>query len=162
MTEADVARIESELSVRLPAHYRAFVLAYPQSLREARWGHLQEPAFATFLFDDPEAVIETNRRFRQPDLLPVGHGESPWPDDYLIVGVPLPCHDVGDAYCVRLTGRSRSVWSFSYEEGGEFVRFSPSLADFERSVLELIELVNRGPTGHAEPGDAPNLPGTLT
>jgi hypothetical protein len=156
MTEADVARIESELGVRLPAHYRAFVLAYPQSLREARCGYPEEPASATFLFDDPAAVIEANRRFRRPDVLPIGHGWDPWPDDYLIVGMDQPWRDVGDAYCVRLTGRSRSVWLFSDEEGGNFVRFSPSLADFERAVLELVRLVDRSSTDEAEPGAAPD------
>jgi hypothetical protein len=159
MTEADVARIESELGVSLPAHYRAFVRAYPQSLREARCGHLQEPASASFLFDDPAAVIETNRRFRRPDLLPLGGGMSPWPDDYLVVGMDQPWRDIGDAYCVRLTGRSRSVWLFSYEDGREFVRYCPSLADFVRSVLELVGLVNRGSTGQPQLAAAPGPAG---
>jgi hypothetical protein len=156
MTEADVARIESELGVDLPAHYRAFVLAYPQSLREARCGYPEGPASASFLFDDPAAVIEANRRFRRPDALPIGHGWDPWPDDYLIIGMDQPWQDVGDAYCVRLTGRGRSVWAFHYEEGGNFVRFSPSLADFERAVLGLVGLINGGSPDHAEPGAAPD------
>jgi hypothetical protein len=49
-----------------------------------------EPASASFLFDGPASVIEANRRFRRPDGLPVGHGESPWPTDYLVVGMDTP------------------------------------------------------------------------
>ena len=107
MTEADVARIESELGVRLGAQYRAFVLEYPQSLREAQCGHHKEPASASFLFDDPELVIETNRRFCRPHQPLVGYGESPWPDDYLVVGMDQPWRDTGDAYCVRLVVQLR-------------------------------------------------------
>jgi hypothetical protein len=152
MTEADARRIESELGVALPAHYRTFVLAYPRSLREARCGHPPEPASASFLFDDPAAVIDANRRFRVADPLLIEGDFAPWPADYLVVGMDQPWRDVGDAYCVRLTGRSLAVWLYSGEEGGEFRRFSRSLADFERDVLELVAAQNAEPGAAADGG----------
>ena len=38
MTEADLARVESELGVSLPAHYREFMLNYPADFLAASFG----------------------------------------------------------------------------------------------------------------------------
>jgi hypothetical protein len=164
MTEADLARIEAELGVGLPAHYRTFMRAYPPALRETLlWPDL--PASDSLLFADPAAVIGANQRYRGRDARPVGYGDSRWPGEYLIVGMHNPWVDYPDdhfeegyydAYCIRLAGRNRSVWLFAYEEGGVFRPFSKSLADFEHWVLEYAKHVPGEAAGHAEPGAAPD------
>jgi SMI1 / KNR4 family (SUKH-1) len=138
MTEADVARIESELGVTLPAHYREFVLAYPRSLRDARFEYNQEPASASFLFEDPQLVIDYNKGMREPGLLVTDSETAPWPGEYLIIGTDVG----GNCWCVKLTGRSKAVWLFEHEEG-VFQRQSQSLAEHERYALEFIEEFNR-------------------
>ena len=138
MTGADVDRIESELGMKLPPHYREFVITYPQSLREAKFEYKQEPASASFLFDDPQQVIDYNRAMREPGLLVTNGETAPWPDEYFIVG-----KDVGGNYwCVDLTGRNKAVWFFDHEEG-MFQRQSKSLADHEQYALKFLEKFNR-------------------
>ncbi len=139
MTEADVARIEAELGVKVPAHFREFVLAYPQSLRDAKFDYNSEPASDSFLFDDPQQVIDYNKGIREPGLLVVDGETAPWPAEYLIIGADAG----GNFWCIKLGGRSKAVWFFEHEEG-VFERQSKSLADHERYALQFIEEFNRG------------------
>ena len=69
MTEADIACIESGIGIVVPIHYRVYMLAYPQALYDAKYNYNDEPASATFLFDDPEQVIDSNKEVRDPRLL---------------------------------------------------------------------------------------------
>ena len=79
MTEADLARIEAELGLRLPGHYRAFVLDYPPGLREARFEHNQASAAESLLLDDPQLLIDLNKGVREPGRLLVdGESEPGW------------------------------------------------------------------------------------
>ncbi len=140
MTEANVARIEAELGVTLPVHYREFVLAYPQRLRDAKmdFGSEQRPASDSFLFDAPRAVIDANRAVRKPGLLVTDGETGPWPEGYLIVGKD----GGGNCWCIKLAGRSKAVWFFDHEEG-VFSKQSKSLADHERYALESVAEFNR-------------------
>jgi SMI1 / KNR4 family (SUKH-1) len=138
MTEVDVARIEAELGLVLPAHYREFVLAYPQSLHTAKFAYDEEPASASFLFDDPQKVIDHNRRIREPGLLVTDNETGPWPDDYLIIGEDCG----GNCWCFKLRGRDKAVWSFDHEDG-VFQRQSKSLAKHEQYALKFVEEFNR-------------------
>src|SRR5437016_6227956 len=113
MTQSDVARIEAELGINLPVHYREFILGYPQSLREAKFAYNQEPASASFLFDDPQLVIDLNRGMREPGLLVLDSETAPWPDEYLIIGGD----GGGNYWCIKLGVRSKGVWFFEHEEG---------------------------------------------
>ena len=123
MTEVDLARIETELAVTVPAHYREFVLAYPQTLRQAKFDYNGELASDSFLFDDPQQVIDSNKGIREPGLLVVDSETEPWPDEYLIVGAD----GGGNYWCVKLGSKSKAVWFFEHEEG-IFERESASLA----------------------------------
>lgn len=139
MTQADIARIEAELGISLPAPYCEFVLAYPQSLREAKFAYNQEPASASFVFDNPQLVIDLNRGMREPGLLVMDGETAPWPNEYLIIGAD----GGGNYWCVKLGGRSKAVWFFEHEEG-VIERQSTSLLEHERYALQFVEEFNRG------------------
>jgi len=64
VTEHDIARIEKELGVRLPAAYRSLVCPFPV---RAYAGNVE-----TLLWDDPTQIINLNRELRagRPSLVP--------------------------------------------------------------------------------------------
>jgi hypothetical protein len=83
MTEQDISKIERELAVTLPADYKAAVQNYPV---RADYG-----TDDSVLFDDAEAVIDQNRRYRAGFA-----GLPPWPSHYFFIG------DDGAASCYLL------------------------------------------------------------
>jgi hypothetical protein len=143
MKESELARIETELSVKLPTHYREFMLAYPQALLEARLklGRQVERPSQTFLFNDPQSVIEYNTSVRRPGLKIVNAEAESWPAKYLIIGKDSG----GNFWCLSLQGRSKSVWFFDHEEGA-FVREAKDLAGHQEGILNFIETFNREQT----------------
>ena len=76
-------RIQSALQVRLPEDYRTLLLDYPFPTMK---GNDDSP-----LFDDPEAVLDLNRKYRAGFA-----GMKPWPASYLFIG------DDGAAGCYAL------------------------------------------------------------
>ncbi len=139
MTEADVVRIEAELGVAVPAHYREYVLAYTQRLRDAKFDYSGEAASDGFLFDDPQQVIDYNRGIREPGLQVTDGETGEWPDEFLIIGVDA----AGNHWCAKMGDPSLAVWFFEHEEGVFEVQ-NQSLPDHERWVLQFIEEFNRG------------------
>src|SRR3712207_6735134 len=134
VNDTELDGIEERLGVKLPGHYRAFVRDYPAALREARYEYNGRSAAESFLFDDPEPIVEHNRDVREPGLLITDSETGPWPDEYLIIG-----KDVGGNYwCVTLTGPSKAVWFFDHEEG-VFRRESKSLEEHAGYALQSIK-----------------------
>lgn len=134
MTEPDVARIGTELGVAVPPDYRALMLAFPQDLRDAPYNSpVGGRASDSLLFDDPQRVIRYNRRWRDPNELPVNGESEPWPDEFLIIGED----GGGNCWCVKLDGSDRSVWFFEHADGV----FVPSAASCEEHVDHLRQLI---------------------
>ena len=73
MTSADLDRIEQQLELRLPADYRALVLAYPAGLGASG------PDYE--LLDDADQLIAINRLFREQ-----GFFGMPWPSHFFCFG----------------------------------------------------------------------------
>lgn len=83
MSEEEINRIERELNVTLPTEYKHAVRNYP--VRRDRGTD------DSILFDDAEAVIGLNKRYRAGFA-----GLFPWPSHYFFIG------DDGAASCYLL------------------------------------------------------------
>ena len=73
MTEADLLRIESELGVQLPADYRDLVRNHPIRAERGTANGI--------LWDDPDAVIELNLKYRRGFA-----GLKAWPEHFYMIG----------------------------------------------------------------------------
>lgn len=131
MTEADLDRIESTLSLRLPAAYRRFMLAYPAWLpaQQPDWSDVEQWELA----NDPERVIHFNQYVRG-----FGAGEffddGPWPPHYFVIGSE---HDQ-NWYFLDLKSDSDGVFLFHHEEG-EVRREAESLTEFPAALVAWWE-----------------------
>jgi hypothetical protein len=112
VTERDVARVETSLGVKLPAHYRRFLVEGGANIAKARRGGAFVPYFTT-----AKEIIAANAGIRaDPNRQPTNHDREPWPLKYLIVGTD----GGGDYWCVDLTAKKETVWRFDSEAGGVF------------------------------------------
>ncbi len=119
MTERDLARVEKALAVRLPDHYRRFLLEHATTVaRLKRRSDRLVPFFTT-----AKELLDANRDLRaDPHLQEVHDDTAPWPLKYLIVGTD----GGGDYWCVDLNSPREAIWHFDHEAGGRFRRASSS------------------------------------
>jgi len=96
MTAGDLAGIESVLGLKLPASYRAAMLAYPLNRADAN--------SQIALQDDAKAVTAFNRFLRE-------EFSEDWRPGYFAIG-NSPC---GDPYFLDLSSGSPAGWSWSHE-----------------------------------------------
>ncbi|VTR95742.1 : SMI1_KNR4 [Gemmata massiliana] len=132
MIESDITRIEQELSVRLPAPYRQFLLDEADNV-----ARLKETSDRIIrLYTTAEKIIAENVDLRaDPDLQPTNGDQDPWPLKYLIIGGD----GGGDYWCVDLSSTEDIVWQFDHEAYGAFVRNDPP------SLRAMIEAFNAPP-----------------
>ena len=98
MTEHDISKIERELAVTLPTDYKVAVQNYPV---RADYG-----TDDSILFDDADAVIDLNRRYR------AGFAGLPaWPPHYFFIG------DDGAASCYLIDLSTSSSPVFFADHG---------------------------------------------
>jgi hypothetical protein len=116
MTETDVNRIESLLTITLPSDYRQFLLAYPKDMPADSARHE--------IFESADAIIGHTEELRA-GLLP----ETSWPDDMLVIG-DSGC---GDFYCLDLSEEPPSVVCWNHETG-EFEFTASSINQWYRKV----------------------------
>jgi hypothetical protein len=132
MTERDLARIEKTLGVKLPDHYRRFLIDHGTALAKAR-KERGVPLFAT-----AKEIIAANKELRKnPSLRDTNQDTEPWPLKYLIVG----SDGGGDDWCVDLSSHDEVVWFFDSEAYGTFRHAEPAtwaayLAPQAASVVE--------------------------
>ena len=132
MTIEDLARIEAELQLRLPADYRALMLAYPLFLRNACYNSpVGARASDALLFADPDRVIDRNRGWRDDDFLLGEDDTEPRPDRHLIIGEDCG----GNCWAVKLNSDDRAVWYFDHVDG--------SLERSAASCLEHVDHIRR-------------------
>jgi hypothetical protein len=117
MTERDVARIETRLGVKLPTHYRRFLLEHGAEVARAKRGAAFVPYFTT-----AREVIDANKDLRaDPSLRDTNRDTEPWPLKFLIVG-----SNGSDDWCVDLTSKRELIWLFDSEAHGTFRHAAPS------------------------------------
>jgi hypothetical protein len=111
MTERDVARIEKSLDVKLPIHYRLFLLEHSAAIAKMK----RTGGFVPF-FTTAKQIIDANKALRaNPKLRDTNNDTKPWPLKYLIVG-----SNGSDDWCVDLTGKRELIWLFDGEANGTF------------------------------------------
>jgi hypothetical protein len=114
VTERDVARVEKKLGVRLPAHYRRFLIEQATFVAKAKRGGAFVPFFTT-----AKEIIDANQELRSnPGLRDTNEDKEPWPLKYLIVGID----GGGNDWCVDLTSKREAIWFFDSEAYGTFRR----------------------------------------
>src|SRR4051812_16452653 len=116
MTAGDLADIESALGVKLPAAYRAVMLAYPLDPADAN--------SRVALPDDAKAVSAFNRFLRE-------QFPGEWQTASFAVG-NSPC---GDPYFLDLAG-SAAVWSWDHETH-EVAQEAPDFASWLTLLCSL-------------------------
>ena len=121
MTPGEVNKIEKELNIELPGHYKALVTDYPTELIDT-----EAPDFA--LLDSPQEIINENREVKEN-----GYFGEEWPERYFIIGH----NGCGDYYVISLGTATFSV-GFSDHEKMECNLFASSREEFVKKVLDEI------------------------
>jgi len=126
MTDADLAKIETELDIELPDYYRAFVQNYPPLLLAIPNG-----PYLCELSNSAENVIQLNRLVRT-------FNSFEWPDEYLVIGES----GCGDYYAIDIDDEDSSVYLWNHEQGD----FSDdeevdSLPEFAGQLIQSYESV---------------------
>jgi hypothetical protein len=117
MTERDVARIEKALDVKLPTHYRRFLIDHAAAVAKAKRGGAFVPFYTT-----AKEIIDANKDLRaDPTLRDTNRDTEPWPLKFLIVG-----SNGSDDWCVDLISKRAVIWLFDSEAHGTFLQASPS------------------------------------
>lgn len=117
MTGRDIARIENALDVKLPVHYRRFLIEHGAAVAKAK----RAGGFVPFFIKAAE-IIDANKAVRaNPSLRDTNKDTEPWPLKYLIVG-----SNGADDWCVDLTGKRELIWFFDSEAHGTFRHATPS------------------------------------
>ena len=131
MTEAEIARIEDVLGVRLPAEYRGVMLAYPfapDSIANDRE-----------LPNNADRVIEQNLALRRD-----GFFDDPWPSTRFALGGD----GLGNEFYLDLLQDASPVYVADHESG-EYYEEAPSLpafvADRHRLYAEWAAAAARPP-----------------
>jgi hypothetical protein len=118
VTERDVARVEKQLGVQLPAHYRRFLRDHGTAVARAR----RRGVFVPF-FTAAKEIIDANKTLRaNPSLRDTNRDTEPWPLKYLIVGTD----GGGNDWCVDLTDEREVIWLFDSEAHGVFRPAAPA------------------------------------
>jgi hypothetical protein len=117
MRERDVTRIEKTLEVKLPTHYRRFLIDHGATVAKAKRVGSFVPFFAT-----AKEIIDANEALRaDPSLRDTNQDTEPWPLKYLIVG-----SNGSDDWCVDLASKREVIWLFDSEAHGTFRHATPS------------------------------------
>src|SRR5690349_11646596 len=101
MTDAELAKIESELELELPDYYREFMRNYPAPLLAIPNG----PSLGQ-LSNSPDHIIELNRIVRMMQCFD-------WPEEYLAIGES----GCGDYYAIDMDDEYSSVYLWNHEQG---------------------------------------------
>jgi hypothetical protein len=114
MMEKGIAGIESAVGVKLPEHYRRFLLEHAQSLKAAK----KKLPMRGILYFEPKQITEINRGLRHnPRMIEINGDSEPWPLNYFVVGT----NGGGDYWMVDLNDTKEAIWKYDSESGGVIV-----------------------------------------
>jgi SMI1 / KNR4 family (SUKH-1) len=139
MTESEIQRLESRLTIRLPDEYRDFLLSYPRQLVEAKkelaWK--RESPSERELINDANRLASLNDFIRLPDT-PWTSDDGPWPRHYFVIGDD----ECGNYWCLDVRTPTTAVWFYDHD-AGEFQQEYDSLHEFADALLVRAEQWNR-------------------
>lgn len=119
MTQEDLARIEAELGVKLPAPYRRTLLQPASALGQPQ---LDEPELSL----DAGRIVENTRVWRE--------AQRPWPPTLVYIG-----DDGGEeAYFLDITEDPSPVLVYSHETGKIEREAAPDIDTYVTSVQQLV------------------------
>jgi hypothetical protein len=95
MTTNDIERIENELSIQLPKHYKDFLLHYPKDLLELKLNK-------DFLSNDPEWIAEINKLIHKGKV----------PKEFIAIGIDLG----GNIFYIKNEPNNTYVYWVDHEE----------------------------------------------
>ena len=114
IVEADLARLEKRLKLRLPPAYRSFLLNYPSILIETKtdlgWCH--ESLSDRKLRFNIDELIYYNESVRAPGT-PWTEGDGPWPDQYFVIGDDQS----GNYWAIDVTSPGEAVFFYDHDLG---------------------------------------------
>ncbi len=130
----DIDRIETELAVTLPTHYRDFLASFPSTLIETKadLGWKQEAPADREFRNDPDEIVSLNRDVRSPGT-PWTEDEGPWPDRYFVIGDD----ECGNYWVIDLDSDDEGVWFYDHELS-RFERQHESLQAFQAALVKEI------------------------
>ena len=142
MSETDVVTIEAALGMRLPDHYRRFLLSYPPALMDNKrdLGWVREAPADRQLSNIAARLIHLNRDVRLPGTPWVGEAGDPWPNNFFVIGDD----QCGNYWCVDLQTEDSDVWFYNHDLGA-FEHEYGSLAEFGEQLLSDITEFNQNP-----------------
>ena len=134
MSPTELDEIEARFDLKLPADYREFLQAYPESLitTQRRVGSTEESPSERDLVNTSAALIQYNEHVRAPGVDWVRRG-GPWPRSYFVIGD----NQCGDYWCIDVDAGYSAVYWYDHERG-IFERHHESVQDFADSVLEEL------------------------
>ena len=137
--ERDLAGIEKRLKVKLPPHYRRFMLSYPSVLIETRtdlgWCH--ESLSDRKLRINVDELIYFNEDVRKPGT-PWTEDDGPWPERYFVVGDD----QCGNYWVVDLTSAGREVLFYDHDFG-KFQVVYKTVEAFAKDLVRSTKKWNR-------------------
>lgn len=142
MSENDLAMIETELAVKLPAGFRKFMLAHGEELKKAA----KTLEMEVVLEAKPRAIIKINKMLRKYGI-EVGDDATPapWPLEYLA----LSDNGAGDHLCLKLDEKSGAIYEFNGEEG-RFIPCFTSLDVYRADLDKRLEKYRKSPKGKSD------------
>ena len=131
-SQAEVDVLEKALGVQVPAVYREFLAAYPDSLGRARYSDDTETGGPKDfeMLSSCNRIQRLNQRTRKY-WSRSDYAEAPLPESYLLIGED----GSGNLYAIDTAESSGQVLEFDHELG-EWTQRAPSLEEFGRQLLD--------------------------
>lgn len=133
MTDADFARIETELQIKLPAEYRREMATAAPALIQLLVGYQGHFDEYEALFLTGEFVIAANQRERDADS-GTSYAFPEWQRTFVMIGTDT----AGGYYSLRLD-EEPGVWMIGSDCGSEATQVHDSLADCVQEMRQTYE-----------------------
>lgn len=134
MDEQEMARVEQELGIRLPAEFRRTMESDGTMMRGLTYRRdgVEQPYFDGHLYLDPGAFIGINLGER--DYNYTARGFPGWWQTFVMVGT----NGGGDYYCLRLDD-GPGVWMIGTDCGSKPTKTHDHLADYFRDLMSSYQ-----------------------
>lgn len=133
MTPSDIAALEDELGIELPADWKAIVLSYPVELLQIV-RHDGESIADYELVDDLNWLLQLNDEVRMEPIIDRHNMAFDWPDSYFVIGE----NGYNDYYLVDVNDPRLGVLLFDHMECNFEVQ-ADDLAEFVELICEQYD-----------------------